>query len=247
MKQFKQLNFDFQAFKDYVSANIGDFKFTYDKEHIRLEPKHSEYKFSISLYLEAGDIYCVAQNSLPDEYLKFKFNMVDFNYLISIYNRIISIGEKYHFYKHFNHSKNLGKIQDVLNLEQSYKGISVKVPYDVSASLSTGRGGVITGDIVVTKNYFMENDFSISEFVCIDFPTRVSDKISLGLMNKCGVQHVYLCLKNDDYDFYKEDDIYPLIDDVILTRYQQAVKKQLGIKNAPFDDEHLTLLQMIKI
>ncbi len=247
MKSFKQLDFDFEAFKDYVSMNIGNFDFTYDSEHVRLIPKSSKSKFSISLYVEAGDIYCVTPDELPPEYFKFNFNKVDFDYLKSIYNRIVSIGEKYYFYKKCNHSKNFAVIEHLLNLEPSYKSISCNIPYDVSASLSTGRGGMISGEISVKKNYFLENDFSISEFVYVDFPTRIADKISLGLMNRCGVQHVYLCLKNDEYDFYKEDDIYPLIDTVILTRYQQAVKKQLGIKNAPIDDEHLTLLQMIKI
>ena len=247
MKTFKKLDFDVDLFKEYILNNIGDFEFNCHDEHIGLTPKNSKSKFSISIYTENSDIYCITAEELPKEYLSFKFNMVDFNYIVPIYHKIISIGEYYHFYKTFDHSKNLNAIKHLLSLEPSYKSISCRVPYDVSASLSTGRGGLITGDIEIKKNYFLENDFSISEFVYVDFATRLPEKISLGILNKCGTHHVYLSLKDSEYDFYEVNEIYPLIDSIVLDRYQKAVKKQLGIKNAPYNDEYLTLLQMVKI
>lgn len=72
--------------------------------------------------------------------------------------------------------------------------------------------------------------------------------MSIRLMNDKGVHKIYCSFKQDDPFIYIDDhDFDILIKKQFLGRYQSAVKKHLNIKNADYNSDYITVLQMVKI
>jgi hypothetical protein len=72
--------------------------------------------------------------------------------------------------------------------------------------------------------------------------------MSIRLINVQGVHKLYYSFKQDDPFVYIDDaDFDDLIKQQFLGRYQSAVKKHLNIKNAEYNQDYITVLQMIKI
>ena len=183
-------------------------------------------------------------------YTSLTFHLIDIEILKTLFDRIQSLAQLYNVYKPYNQIEHVRMFNTILNNKNKYmsRSITIKIPYDVSAALATGAGSKNTGLTTVDKLYKINQDCSVSELIDIHYPLKLTDKMSIRLMNDKGVHKIYYSFKQDDPFIYIDDhDFDILIKKQFLGRYQSAVKKHLNIKNADYNSDYITVLQMVKI
>jgi len=183
-------------------------------------------------------------------YTSLTFYLLDIEILKKIFTRINALAQQYYVYKAYNYSDHFSMFDTILNYKNKYipRTITIKLPYDVSAALATGRGSSNTGSTTVDKLYKINQDCSVSELIDIHFPLKLTDKMSIRLINVNGVHKLYYSFKQDAPFVYIDDaDFDDLIKEQFLGRYQSAVKKHLNIKDAEYNQDYITVLQMVKI
>lgn len=219
------------------------FKGNRDDNMIDIYKKDSEVFF-----VHRIDTTPLEKSSLFSFYNTFTFHLLDIEIVKQLFTHIYEMAHDYKIYKKYNTSNHFHMIKNMLNDKKVVEFINIKIPYDVSASLSTGRGSGNTGATNISKLYKINRDGSISEHIDIHFPIKSTDKLSVRLINIDGVHKIYYSFKKDDDYVYADMETFDtLIKKQFFECYQSAVKKHLNIKNADYNEDYITVLQMIKI
>lgn len=183
-------------------------------------------------------------------YTSLKFHLLDIEILKYLFSNIYFWAQQHYIYKPYNYIEHFSMFDTILNYKNKYipRTITIKLPYDVSIALATGRGSNNTGSTTIDKLYKINPDCSVSELIDIHFPLKLTDKMSIRLTNVDGIHKVYYSFKQDDpFTYIEMDKLEVLLKQRFLERYQSAVKKHLNIKDAEYNPDYITVLQMIKI
>lgn len=219
------------------------FKGNRDDNMIDIYKKDSEVFF-----VHRIDTTPLDKSSLFTFYNTLNFHLLDIEIVKQLFLHIYKMAREYKIYKEYNTSNHFHMLKNMLNDKKIVEFINIKIPYDVSASLSTGRGSGNTGATSIDKLYKINYDGSISEHIDIHFPIKSSDKLSVRLINMHGVHKIYYSFKKDDDYVYADNETFDsLIKQKFFECYQSAVKKHLNIKHAEYNDDYIAVLEMIKI
>lgn len=232
--------------ENIFSIRSNYFKGNLDKNIVDIYKEELEIFFfnniANSIKLEDSPVY--------QFYTSLTFHLIDIEILTTLFDRIQSLAQQYNVYKPYDQIEHVKMFDTILNHKNKYmsRSLNIKIPYDVSAALATGSGSKNTGSTTVDKLYKINQDCSVSELIDIHYPLKLTDKMSIRLMNVEGVHKIYYSFKQDDPFVYIDDaDFDDLIKQQFLCRYQSAVKKHLNIKNAEYNSDYITVLQMVKI
>lgn len=216
-------------------------------------------KNMVDIYKREAEIFFVDRGVNGDSieqsvvfqwYNALKFYLLDVNAVCTLFAQVNEISHAYHFYKKYDYQEHFKMFDTIFNYKNKRmaRSITLKIPYDTVAALSTGRGSSQSGSTIIDKMYLINPDASISELIDIHFPTKTTNKISVRLINLNGIHTFYYSLrKDDDYTLATAAEFEAVIKQEFFERYQSAVKKHLNIKNAEYNPDYVTLLHMIKI
>lgn len=210
------------------------------------------YKEELEIFFveRAGNSFKLIDSPVFKFYTSMNFHLINIQILQDLFSKVHELSHQYYFYKPYNYSDHFRMFDTIFNYKNKYipKTITLKLHYDVSGALSTGRGSDKVGSTTIDKLYKINPDCSVSELIDIHFPLKLTDKMSIRLINVGGVHKVYYSFKQDDpFTYIEMDDLEVLIKQKFLERYQSAVKKHLNIKDAEYNPDYITVLQMIKI
>jgi hypothetical protein len=210
------------------------------------------YKEELEIFFveRSGNSFKLEDSPVFKFYKSLNFHLIDLTVLQSLFKTINQLSHQYHFYKPYDYSPHFRMFDTIFHYRNQYipKTITLKLHYDVAGALSAGKGSPNFGSTTIDKLYKINPDCSVSELIDIHFPLKLTDKMSIRLINVDGIHKVYYSFKQDDPFVHIEmTDLEDLVKQKFLERYQSAVKKHLNIKDAEYNPDYISVLQMIKI